>query len=227
MRGVIRKKDILSHPWVVIQGFGLKLFWQTLTAPNSSTFLELISEGLPKPVSEKELELTAQLDKLVSFELRCALIYSQCRERFWHFSAARHLFLNLSYQEETHAEMIRIVKVEIARKNLWDFVNPIPKEKFVKVEQVLSEIEGSLKNGGDFSLARGIAVVETLESRENDVVFEFLLHFHKAVETPFIRKLHKIIPSIADHHAYLNSALPEIKETLAIEERSAKKRERL
>jgi hypothetical protein len=43
MQGVVTKRHILRHPWVVIRQFGFPVFWEVLKAPANATFLEIIA----------------------------------------------------------------------------------------------------------------------------------------------------------------------------------------
>jgi len=106
MRGMIGRKDVLAHPVVVIRGFGLKVFLKTLISPRSRTFLEVISEGIPRPASEAQIRVAEFLDKLVSYELRTAHIYARMAHQFQDRGDAKTFFLTLSLQEEGHQHFL-------------------------------------------------------------------------------------------------------------------------
>lgn len=215
MRGLIGKKDVLCHPFLVIQGFGWKVFLRTLRAPAGLTFLEIISEGIPNPSKPHELELSQQLDKLISFEIRCSQFYSKMSEIFRnHWGLAPDFFRNLSEQEEGHAEILRIAKVEISRHYLWNTVLPIKPGLMEKTDRMLSEVEGLLRLPEKLDIKKGLEAVERLESSEINTVFDDLLH---SIHTPFLKKIYRIVPALSDHQTYLDSLLPLLKEEAAYE----------
>lgn len=221
MRGLIGKKDVLRHPVVVIRGFGWKAFFRAVAAPPGRTFLEVISVGIPRPSTPQEIELSAQLDKMISFELRCSHIYARMAEIFRdRWGLARDFFRNLSEQEEGHAEILRITKVEVSRRSLWKILIPVKAEVIEKTDKLLSDVEWSLREPEKLTIEQGLENVERLESSEINMVFDFLLH---SVSSPFIKKIYKMVPTLADHHTYLNSLLPLLKEEAAYE-RNLRKR---
>lgn len=63
MQGVVTKRHILRHPWVVIRQFGLGVFWEVLKAPASSTFLEIIARHDFKKRRGEELKRVQALDR--------------------------------------------------------------------------------------------------------------------------------------------------------------------
>ncbi len=215
MKGLIGRKDVLLHPWTVIRGFGLKVFLKTAFAPGHATFLEVISEGIPKPVSPEEIQITLLLDKLISFELRTSHIYARLGTMFKEHDGANTFFHTLSIQEQGHAEILRIVKVEVARLKLWDEVKPISTEVVDKIDKDLSHLEWDIRHPETLSYKESLKIVESLESSEINVVFDFI---HHSIQTPFLRKSHRLIPSIAEHHSYLNTMLPELMEEEVREE---------
>lgn len=212
MRGLIGKKDVLAHPVVIIRGFGWKTFCRCLTSSPGTTFLEIISEGIPHPASPQEIELSRQFDRLISFELRNAELYSQMAELFHSLLDVREFFRTLTDQEEGHAEILRITKVEVARRNLWNTLVPIKPEMIEKIDRKLTEAEKTIADSKKLELARALHLVEDLEASEINIVFDFLLH---SVQTPFLRRIHFLIPSVADHQTYLNSMLPSLKQAEA------------
>jgi hypothetical protein len=63
VQGVVTKRHILRHPWVVIRQFGLGVFWEVLKAPASSTFLEIIARHDFKKRRGEELRRVQALDR--------------------------------------------------------------------------------------------------------------------------------------------------------------------
>lgn len=212
MRGLIGKKDVLAHPVVIIRGFGWKTFCRCLASSSGTTFLEIISEGIPRPASPREIELSHQMDRLISFELRNAQIYAKMAGMFYPLGEVREFFRTLTDQEEGHAEILRITKVEVARRRLWNTLVPIKLEMMEKIDQKLTEVEERLADPKKLDLTHALHLVEDLEASEINIVFDFLLH---SIQTPFLRRSHFLIPSVADHQTYLNSMLPSLKQAEA------------
>lgn len=211
MRGLIGKKDVLLHPLTVIRGFGWRVLLQTLVAARGRTFLEIISEGIPHPATPREIELSLQMDTLVSFEIRGAHIYARMADLFQKMREVRQFFLTLSGQEEGHAEILRITKVELARRQLWQTLVPIKLGLFEKIDRELAEVEEGLRYPQKMELKEALTAVEKLEASEINIVFDFLLH---SVHTPFLKKIYYMIPSLADHQTYLNTLIPLFKQEI-------------
>lgn len=220
MRGLITKKDIFLHPLIIIQSFGLPLFLQAAFSPPKKTFLEIISKNIPKPKSKQEIEITAQVERFISLEEGVSKIYSNLMTTFQVIPEARKFFQTLAYHEQAHAEILKIVKIEAARRNLWDQVKPIKEELLNQVQIIIDKLLFSTETDRNIDLKRGIEIVELIEKTENKVILDFLLHFYRVVQTPFLKKIHHIIPSFANHHEYLNTTMPEIKEALSLAQRS-------
>lgn len=209
MRGLIGKRDVMLHPLTVIQGFGLQVFFKAVLASKGKTFLEIISEGIPQPVSREQIKITLLLDQLIAFELRAAHIYARMAMLYKKHSGAADFFRTISHQEEGHAEILRITKVEVARYNMWASVKPVSQKIIDTVDKDLSTVEWSLRTPGKLPYKKALDTVEELESSEINVVFDFMTH---SIQTPFLRKAHRLIPSLAEHHSFLNTVLPELME---------------
>jgi hypothetical protein len=63
VQGVVTKRHILRHPWVVIRQFGLGVFWEVLKAPQNATFLEIIARHDFKKRQGEELRRVHALDR--------------------------------------------------------------------------------------------------------------------------------------------------------------------
>ncbi|MCC6811929.1 MAG: hypothetical protein IT381_31185 [Deltaproteobacteria bacterium] len=63
MQGVVTKRHILRHPWVVIRQFGIGVFFEVLRAPANATFLEIIARHDFKKRRGEELKRVHALDK--------------------------------------------------------------------------------------------------------------------------------------------------------------------
>lgn len=223
MRGLITKKDVLFHPCVVISSFGFKIFIRSLAAPRGLTFLEVISEGIPHPASPAQVEMTQQIDRLAAYELQCSSIYGYLGEIFSASPQIRNFFRTLSYQEQGHSEILRLAKVEMARRNLWPRAKLLDPATMHKLEQMLIHLDLELKKEEKPTLKKALQVIETIEASEKEMLFDFLHHFHEVVQIPFLRKIHRIIPSFADHQSYINTMLPLLKEMETHEERARKR----
>lgn len=223
MKGMIRARDVIAHPAVVIRGFGLKVFLRALLAPKERTFLEIISEGIPHPASPEERAITQQLDRLVLQEIHCSKIYKYFADHFLNFPDARQFFQTLSFQEEAHAEIIRVAKVEIARRKIWPQGDLIAPDILEKTDAMLARLDAGLRQTPRPTLKQALEMLEEMEATEREMVFAFLRHFHDVVQFTFIQKMHLLIPSFADHNAYLNTMLPQLKEMATRDARQQKR----
>ena len=80
MLGVIRRRDILAHPFVTVDCFGLGFFFQALVSGRRKTFLSLLAGTvvLQSPV----VEIPELLGRCVDLETRARRIYQFLAERF-------------------------------------------------------------------------------------------------------------------------------------------------
>ncbi len=214
MRGLIGKKDILRHPIIAIQGYGWQTFYDVLKAPKETTFLEVLSKNIPPILEPVQKQVTDQLNVLIHFESQISSIYFNLMEKFTHIPEVRKFFKTLSYQEEAHSEILRIVKVEVARLNLWNNVKLLEQDKLDPATKLIQSIQHQLSQPALVSLEKALIFVDKLEKMEDDLIFPFLHRFYKAVQTPFLKRIDRIIPSFANHHEYLNSELPYLKEAI-------------
>lgn len=211
MRGVIGKRDLIIHPFTVIKGFGIKMYAKTLFAPKGQTFLEMIRENVTEPETSLNIEIMEQLDKLISFELQIACIYSQLADMFWNNKGASQFFHTIASHENDHAEMLRIIKVEMGRQNLWNALEPIDKGLLDSINPLLSEVNAKLKDSKKVTLKKALEFVKQLESIEENVIFETLVLFFSLANSLFFENVCRFIPSFYDHYNYIKSTLPILK----------------
>jgi len=209
MRGVITKIDLMTHPFIVIHGFGLKLYLQALVAPGKSTFLDLIRENLAEPVSAQHEHFYEQMHQLIDFEVNLASIYTRLKEKHSDNPIAVKFFETLEEHEEDHAEMLEIIKVEVARKEAWHTIKPVKKEFLDNANTTIEKIKNRLENEGD--LNQSLEFVKELETIEEKIVFDSLLLFFSLIQSPFFDTVCRFVPSFYDHYSYVHSMIDVLK----------------
>lgn len=116
MIGVIRKRDILAHPFVTIRSLGWRVFFRALCADRNQTFLALLTdtEALePPPVRVPEL-----VERSIKLELQAKQIYERLAKRFLDHPSVSQFFSTLARQEQSHAELLEVCRA-IARRTIW------------------------------------------------------------------------------------------------------------
>lgn len=63
VQGVVTKRHILRHPWVVIRQFGFSVFWDVLKAPANATFLETLAKNDFRKRRGEEMKRVQALDR--------------------------------------------------------------------------------------------------------------------------------------------------------------------
>lgn len=62
MQGVLQKRHVLAHPWLVIRQFGFGMFVELLRAPKDATFLEVLARYEFKRERHRERKMVNAID---------------------------------------------------------------------------------------------------------------------------------------------------------------------
>ena len=117
MIGAIRRRDILAHPVVTIRCFGWRVFLSTLFADRDQTFLSLlVRAGALQPHESKTPET---VERCIKLEFQAQRIYHRLAGRFLGSQPISDMFDALAYQEQTHAELLRLCH-EAAVRSSWE-----------------------------------------------------------------------------------------------------------
>jgi rubrerythrin len=210
MLGVIRRRDILAHPFVTVDCFGLGFFFQALVADRRKTFLSLLAETgvLQSPV----VEIPALLGRCVDLESRARRIYQFLAERFSDWEQVRQFFEALARQEQGHSELLELCR-QLAGRDGWLEEHFAPWRDVVpQLERKMDELEDSLS--GRESLADALRLVIQIESSEIDHVFKGAV---AATDSKFVRALEVFRTAGTEHIAFICDRISKFEPDLADE----------
>lgn len=174
MQGVVTRVQVLAHPIVIVEGFGLKVLVRALLAGRGETFLDIVSRCAEEESRSDldELDLLRTVDRFIGFERRARDIYAELSQQVKGNARAAKFLSRLSQQEEGHAIVLSRVRREIRRGRLWTESKDLHVASVAAVDALLARFEAELRGG--VSLARALEIVEAIEESELDVVFDTL-----------------------------------------------------
>lgn len=174
MRGVITRAQVLAHPIVVVESFGLKVLLRALFADARETFLEIVTQCAEEDehLGMDDLDLVRTVDRFVGFERRVEVLYRRLAERFSRDRKAAELFGTLADHEEGHAIVLSRVRREIRRGHLWKPSRELHLADVAAFDARLVEVEEEVQRG--VTLERALELAERIEGSEINVVFDTL-----------------------------------------------------
>jgi rubrerythrin len=210
MLGVIRRRDIIAHPFVTIDRFGLGLFCQALVAGRHKTFLSLLAgTGVLQPPA---VEIPELLGRCVDLETRARRIYQFLAERFSDWEPVRQFFETLARQEQQHAELLELCR-QLASRDGWLEEHFAPWRAAVpQLERKLDELEDSISERE--SLRDALRLVIEIESTEIDHVLEGAI---TATDSKFVRALGVFQTAGMKHIAFICDRISKLEPDLARE----------
>lgn len=174
MQGVVTKVQVLAHPIVMVEGFGLKVLIRALLAGRRETFLDIVTRCAEEEARSEleEFDLVRTVDRFIGFERRARDLYRQLSTQFEGLPEASKFFATLSRQEEGHAIVLSRVRREMRRGRLWTESKDQHLASVRAIDGLLAGFEAEARRG--VSLARALEIVEGIEGSELDVVFDSL-----------------------------------------------------
>lgn len=207
MYGLISKYDVLSHPLLMVNSFGVKSFFKVLFASDKRSFIDIINENNPHPKTTEQTKKLDLIDRLIAIEIKVSQIYKQLGVIFKEHSDAKKFFKALFAQELDHAAILKIAKIEISFRNLWNLIDLLPVRSLEKTEKEIQKIETSLNKPKRIKYLKGLEIVKKVEKAETKAVCHAV---SRCCKSPFLKRVSRLIPLIADHHLYINSSLPSL-----------------
>lgn len=174
MQGVITRAQVLAHPVVIAESFGVKVLVRALLAGGRETFLEIVSRCAEEDAHEgmAEIDLARTVKRFVGIERRVSELYGSISRRLAAAPDAAELFATLSAQEEGHAVVLARVRREIRRGHLWNRSRDLHLAGVDALEARLEAYEEEVRRG--VGLARALEIAEEIEGSEVNVVFDTL-----------------------------------------------------
>lgn len=174
MQGVITRVQVLQHPLVIVESFGVKVLVRALLANAQETFLEIVSHAAEEEAhqGQDELDLARTVKRFIGYEVRIRDLYRRLSVRLSATEDAAAFFATLSGQEEGHAIVLSRVRRELRRGHLWKRSRALHLAGEEGLEARLAAHERELRGG--VALARALEIVEDIEGSEVNVVFDSL-----------------------------------------------------
>ena len=174
MRGVITRVQVLAHPLVIVESFGMKVLVRAIFANARETFLEIVSRCAEEEehLGEHDLHLARTVRRFIEFERRLSELYGRMSLQFPSVRDAARFLKTLSMQEEGHALVLSRVHREIRRGHLWKDSRDIHDATVESFARRLEGYEEEVRRG--VTLARALQIVEGIEGSEINVVFDTL-----------------------------------------------------
>lgn len=208
MHGVIRKRDIITHPVTTIQCFGWEVFIRSLLANRDRTFLSIVEQTTLSPTAVAELpELTA---RAIRIELRAMGIYHALAQRFVDAEPVHELFVDLARQEASHAELLELCHTSSATEG-WTEEHLEPWcEVLTHLEEEMPSVERRVEQIGGVEDA--LRLVIDLESSEINDAFMGILD---ASPSTFVRAVKAFRSSQEEHIELICGKIPALASDLA------------
>ncbi|MFL5412048.1 MAG: hypothetical protein ACJ79D_11790 [Myxococcales bacterium] len=175
MQGVVTTKEVLAHPLVILEAFGLKVLVRSLLAGRDETFLDIVTRCAQEGANDdmEELDLLKTVDRFVRLERLARDLYRELSRQLAGLPDAARFFFTLSWQEEGHALVLSRVRREIRRGRLWKKSRDLHLSSIGSLEALFANFEHEVRKKG-ICLARALEIVEDIEGSELDVVFDCL-----------------------------------------------------
>ena len=174
MTGVIRRVQVLAHPVVIAESFGMRVLVRSLLASTGETFLEIVRRSAEEEahLGMEELGLGRTVKRFTGFECRLGALYRQLSLQLTGAPEVAELFSTLSGHEEGHAIVLSRILREIRHGRLWKESRDLHLGTEEAFEARLSGFEQEVRCGVD--VARALEIVESIEGSELNVVFDTL-----------------------------------------------------
>ncbi|UCF21025.1 MAG: hypothetical protein JSU87_06450 [Gemmatimonadota bacterium] len=208
MVGVIRKRDILAHPFVTADCFGWPVLFKALTARRNKTFLSLLTEaGALRPPT---IEVPELLGRCIELELRAKRIYEALAERWSDQVAVRRFFETLAGQENDHAELLGLCRAAAGRQGWTEEYFAPWREAVPRLEGQMSDAEASLE--GLDRLIDALSLTIQIEISEMNQVFDSVV---SATGSRFVKRLRAFHAAGEEHITYIANQIPKFEPALA------------
>lgn len=170
MKGIITRRDLLRHPFMVVKHFGISLFIKALFSKNKP-FLDFIQNPASKvPMALKPY--TSTMDVFSYYERRIAAIFLTFAERFSELKSAERFYRELAKQKMGHYAILQFVKSFAPRRKIhnekWQpYLNRID-----DIEFLIRRSEESLER--PLSLRDALQITEELSSSGINKIYQDL-----------------------------------------------------
>ena len=210
MNGVIRKRDILAHPFVTIRSFGWRIFFRALFADHNETFISVLTNN--EDLQAPPVKVPELVERCINLELQAKRIYERLAEQFADHKSVSDFFTKLARQEQNHAELLELCRA-IARRTIWREEAFTPcRNSIPLLERHMENIEASLKLTD--SIADALRLVIQIEGSEVNATFESVV---TASRSAFAKRVLVFQNVVENHIDYICEQIPKFEPNLAQE----------
>ena len=203
MNGVIRTRDILSHPITAIRCLGWRVFFKAAVPWCHETLLSLLREG--NYFGGATWKVPELFQRSIGVEEQARRIYAAFARVFAESRLASRFFEILAQQEQEHAELLEVCQ-RIARRGGWKAEHFSSWHDLLpRLEQRMQAMESSLSGIG--SLDDALRLVIQIESSEINEVFHGVV---AATDSTFVRKLKPYRDAMGLHIDYICRRMSEL-----------------
>lgn len=174
MKGIITRAQVLAHPVVIAESFGVKVLVRALFASARDTFLEIVTRCAEEEahLGMADLGLARTVKRFIALERRLGALYGLLAQQLAGVDGAARFFETLASQEEGHAIVLSRVRREIGKGRVWKESKALHDAAVESLERRMGAYEEEVHRGVE--LARALDIVEGIEGSELNVVFDTL-----------------------------------------------------
>ena len=208
MVGVIRRRDILAHPFVTANCFGWPILFKALLAGRGRTFLSILTEA--GSLSPPKVEVPELLGRCIELELRAKRIYETLADRWADQEPIRRFFETLAGQENDHAELLGLCRAAAGRQGWIEQYFAPWRETVPRLESQMGDAEASLE--GLDHLPDAFRLTIRIERSEMNEVFDGVV---AATNSRFVRRLRAFHAASEEHITYIAAQIAKFEPGLA------------
>lgn len=210
MIGAIRRRDLISHPFVTVRCYGWRVFVRSLTSGRNQTFLSLLAEtGYFQPSAITVPELVG---RCVDLEKKAKNIYERLAGRFPARPPVSQFFEALARQERAHAELLDLCRSAASRES-WLEEHFAPwRDSVPRLERQMDDIKSNSESVD--GVLDALRLVIRLESTELNRVFRGVV---AATGSDFVRKVRAFQTAGARHITFICEEIATLEPPLELE----------
>jgi len=208
MQGIITRVQVLAHPVVIVESFGLRVLLRALLAGAHETFLDVVSRCAEEEAHRglEEIDLVRTVARFAGYECRARDLYRLLARQQVEVPAAARFLGTMARHEEGHAIVLARVRREVRRGRLWTQSKQLHFEGERALDDTLASLEAEVRRG--VGLDRALEIVEAVEGTEINVVFDTL---NAAVDMRSRARFEKFFVLTRQHLAYCREQIASLR----------------
>jgi hypothetical protein len=207
MQGIIKIWDVIAHPLLIIQTFGVGFLWRAILADRDQTFLGLVEKqgasAIPSAATPDVVE------RCIDLELCAQGIYESLARRFPDRHDVAAFFRGLAEQEHEHAEALDLCRTLAQRDGWHEELLALWRDIIPTLE---SRMHAARARSDDIRDVRdALSHVIDIESSEINRAYLAII---SASRSPFMQKFEAFTRASSRHIDYIVKTIPAIDPTL-------------